>query len=161
MSEPLAVSYELAAENHPRDALAMSHARCWQWLAQAMDLRFTVARSRADRGLPVLKAIVFTLGGGRLMMWNTGSGVAVADRIPANPGREIVPGTIFVLAPFSFEHGHMVEDEAAAATEPHDGYGLGIFRRRRGTGGMCSRRWWRRRRRIVRGRSVMRCMRWG
>ena len=51
MSDPLAVSYEQAAENHLRDALAMSHARRWQWLAQAMDLGFAVARSRASRGL--------------------------------------------------------------------------------------------------------------
>lgn len=51
MSDPLAVSWEQAAENHRRDALAMSHARRWAWLAQAMDLGFAVARSRASRGL--------------------------------------------------------------------------------------------------------------
>lgn len=51
MSDPLAVSWEQAAENHRRDALAMSHARRWAWLAQAMDLGFAVARSRSSRGL--------------------------------------------------------------------------------------------------------------
>ncbi len=51
MSDPLAVSCEQAAENHLRDALAMSHASRWQWLAQAMDLGFAVAWSRASRGL--------------------------------------------------------------------------------------------------------------
>lgn len=51
MSDPLAVSWAQAAENHRRDALAMSHARRWAWLAQAMDLGFAVARSRASRGL--------------------------------------------------------------------------------------------------------------
>ncbi|MBX3724466.1 MAG: hypothetical protein KF823_00930 [Xanthomonadales bacterium] len=50
MSDPLAVSWEQAAENHRRDALAMSHARRWTWLAQAMDLGFAVARSRASQG---------------------------------------------------------------------------------------------------------------
>lgn len=56
MSDPLAVSYEQAAENHLRDALTMSHARRWQWLAHAMDLGFAVARSRASRGLPSVDA---------------------------------------------------------------------------------------------------------
>jgi hypothetical protein len=56
MSDPLAVPYEQAAENHLRDALAMSHAQRWQWLAQAMDLGFAVARSRANRGLPSVDA---------------------------------------------------------------------------------------------------------
>ncbi len=56
MSDPLAVSYEQAAENHLRDALAMSHAQRWQWLAQAMDLGFAVAQSRASRGLPSVDA---------------------------------------------------------------------------------------------------------
>ncbi|HRI55703.1 MAG TPA: hypothetical protein PK170_01240 [Anaerolineae bacterium] len=51
MSDPLAVSWEQAADNHRRDALAMSHARRWTWLAQAMDLGFAVARSRASQGL--------------------------------------------------------------------------------------------------------------
>lgn len=56
MSDPLAVSYEQAAENHLRDALATSHAQRWQWLAQAMDLGFAVARSRASRGLASVDA---------------------------------------------------------------------------------------------------------
>lgn len=56
MSDPLAISYEQAAENHLRDALAMSHARRWQWLVQAMDLGFAVARSRASRGLASVDA---------------------------------------------------------------------------------------------------------
>jgi hypothetical protein len=52
MNDPLAVSYELEAVSQLRDALAMSHAPRWQWLEQAMDLGFAVARSRAKRGLP-------------------------------------------------------------------------------------------------------------
>lgn len=56
MSDPLAVSWEQAAENHLRDALAMSHAQRWRWLAQAMDLGFSVARSRASRGLASVDA---------------------------------------------------------------------------------------------------------
>lgn len=56
MSDPLAVSWERAAENHLRDALAMSHAQRWNWLAQAMDLGFAVARSRSKRGLPSFDA---------------------------------------------------------------------------------------------------------
>lgn len=56
MSDPLAVSYEQAAENHLRDALAMSHAQRWQWLSEAMDLGFAVVRSRARRGLPSVDA---------------------------------------------------------------------------------------------------------
>lgn len=56
MSDRLAVSYELAAKNHLCDALTMCHAQRWQWLEQAMDLGFAVARSRAKRGLPSVDA---------------------------------------------------------------------------------------------------------
>ncbi len=56
MSDPLAVSFEQAAENHLRDALAMTHAQRWRWLEQAMDLGFAVVRSRARQGLPSLDA---------------------------------------------------------------------------------------------------------
>lgn len=58
MSDPLAVSYEQAAENHLRDALAlaMSHAQRWQWLAHAMDMGFAVARSRGSLGLASVDA---------------------------------------------------------------------------------------------------------
>lgn len=34
----------------------MSHARRWQWLAQAMDMGFAIARSRASRGLASVDA---------------------------------------------------------------------------------------------------------
>ena len=35
-----------------------------------------------------------------------------------------------VLAPVGeTEHGHVVEDDAAAATEPHDGHGLGYLQK--------------------------------
>lgn len=63
MSDPLAVSWEQAAENHRRDALAMSYALRWQWLEQAMDLGFAVARSRAKRSLPSFDANGVQLAG--------------------------------------------------------------------------------------------------
>ena len=65
MSDPLAVSWAQAAENHRRDALSMSYARRWAWLAQAMDLGFAVARSRASRGLVSVDAngVPFGVGG--------------------------------------------------------------------------------------------------
>jgi methylmalonyl-CoA mutase len=64
-----------------------------------------------------------------------------------------------VLAPVGeTEHGHVVEDDAAAATEPHDGHGLGYLqktaRERRNVFAALMRRC----RRIVWGRSVMHCM---
>lgn len=51
MTDPLAVSFEKAAENHLRDALRMTHAQRWQWLAAAMALGESVARVRARNGL--------------------------------------------------------------------------------------------------------------
>lgn len=66
MSDPLAVCWERAAENHRRDALAMSHARRWAWLAQAMDLGFAVARSRASRGLVSVDVNGVPFGAGEL-----------------------------------------------------------------------------------------------
>lgn len=56
MSDPLSVSHEQAAENHLRDALRMSHAQRWTWLAQAIDLGIAVVRSRASRRLASVDA---------------------------------------------------------------------------------------------------------
>lgn len=52
MTDPMAVSFEKAAENHLRDGLRMTHAQRWQWLAAAITLGESVARARARKGLP-------------------------------------------------------------------------------------------------------------
>lgn len=50
----ISLSFEQAAENHLRDALRMSHAERWQWLREAMDFGFKIAKDRARQGLPTL-----------------------------------------------------------------------------------------------------------
>lgn len=56
MSDPLACTYDDAALNHLRDALAMTPAQRWQWLCDTMDFCEQVARQRAAQGLTTLSA---------------------------------------------------------------------------------------------------------
>lgn len=56
MKEALACSYDDAALNHLRDALAMTPAQRWQWLRETMDFCEQVARQRAEQGLTTLSA---------------------------------------------------------------------------------------------------------
>lgn len=51
MSEPLACDFRDAELNHLRDALKMTVSQRWQWLGEAMDFGFQLARSRAEQGL--------------------------------------------------------------------------------------------------------------
>ena len=54
MTDSLGCSYADAQLNHLRDALALDTAQRWQWLRQAMDFGFAIARDRANRGLITL-----------------------------------------------------------------------------------------------------------
>lgn len=51
MNDPLASTFADAELNHLRAALAMDVRQRWEWLRQAMDLGFAIARERARRGL--------------------------------------------------------------------------------------------------------------
>ena len=50
MTDPLSCSYEQAALNHLRDALALTTEQRWEWFCEQ------VARQRAAQGLPTLSA---------------------------------------------------------------------------------------------------------
>lgn len=56
MTDPLSCSYEQAALNHLRDALALTTEQRWEWLCEMMDFCEQVARQRAAQGLPTLSA---------------------------------------------------------------------------------------------------------
>lgn len=63
MNDPLACSFRDAELNQLRDAQALTPAQRWQWLREAMDFGFDLARSRAERGL-------LTLGPQGEVMWS-------------------------------------------------------------------------------------------
>ena len=54
MKDELACDYREAELNHLRDALAMTPEQRWQWLREAMDFGYRLARSRAVSGLITL-----------------------------------------------------------------------------------------------------------
>ena len=54
MKDDFACDYREAELNHLRDALAMTAAQRWQWLREAMDFGYQLARTRAARGLVTL-----------------------------------------------------------------------------------------------------------
>jgi hypothetical protein len=54
MTDPLSCDYREAELNHLRDALALTPAQRWQWLREAMDYGFQLARTRAAAGQPTL-----------------------------------------------------------------------------------------------------------
>ena len=56
MRETLECTYDDAALNHLRDALAMTPAQRWQWLCSTMDFCEQIARQRAAQGLTTLGA---------------------------------------------------------------------------------------------------------
>ncbi len=58
-----ACDYREAELNHLRDGLAMTPAQRWQWLREAMDFGFQLARSRAAQGL-------ITLGPNGEVLWS-------------------------------------------------------------------------------------------
>ena len=63
MRDELSCDYRDAELNHLRDALALSPAQRWQWLREAMDFGFQLARSRASQGL-------ITLGPNGEVLWS-------------------------------------------------------------------------------------------
>ena len=54
MNDEMACDYREAELNHLRDALAMTPEQRWQWLREAMDFGYRLARSRAASGLITL-----------------------------------------------------------------------------------------------------------
>ena len=54
MRDELSCDYRDAKLNHLHDALALSPAQRWQWLREAMDFVFQLARSHAAQGLVTL-----------------------------------------------------------------------------------------------------------
>lgn len=63
MKDDLSCDYGEAELNHLRDALTMTPAQRWQWLREAMDFGFQLARTRAAEGL-------ITVGPQGEVMWS-------------------------------------------------------------------------------------------
>ena len=77
VKDDLACDYREAELNHLRDALAMTPAQRWQWLREAMDFGYQLARSRAADGL-------LTLGPQGEVLWSAAQEVQWQAQHPAH-----------------------------------------------------------------------------